>query len=60
MLKKNTKQVSWSFDDKNKEKFVSSVLMQILTSYIDPFIDNKLTVSQVVENGLKVFGAAVD
>lgn len=30
------------------------------TSYIYAFIDNELTVSQVVENGLKVFRAAVD
>lgn len=31
-----------------------------LTSYIYAFIDNELAVSQVVEDGLKVFGAAVD
>lgn len=31
-----------------------------LTSYIYSFIDNELTVSQVVENRLKVFRAAVD
>lgn len=31
-----------------------------LTSYVYAFIDNELSVSQVVEDGLKVFGAAVD
>lgn len=35
-------------------------LVKELTSYIDAFIDNKLTMSQVVENRLKVFRAAVD
>lgn len=31
-----------------------------LTSYIYAFIDNELTMSQIVENRLKVFRAAVD
>lgn len=31
-----------------------------LTSHVDAVVDDELTVSQIVEDGLKVLGAAVD